>query len=263
MVHTSRSADGTQRRRTILKSGLLAATGIAGLSTATFAQDGEGPDDHVITLTVVDEDGAPLQGKATVMGPDAGIRGERELDEDGQATWEVTEKGEYSYHVYEVDGYELASDDTSFVVDGDTKVTAEMRREDRQVDEENTITVTVLDEETGEPIEGATVELVGALPGPAESLDEGETNSDGVYETSVPAVRHEVFVDLAEGYYANDTTADLGEGDAEVTVELTPEDGDDEGDEEGTDEGDESTDGDDASDGEKSDEGGEDDGTNC
>lgn len=231
MVRTNSESDGTHRRRTILKTGLVAATGVAGLSTVSFAQNNENSD-YVITLTAVDQDGNPLQGKATVIGSaDGNIIGERELDEDGQATWEVNQEGEYSYNVYDVAGYEEASTDTSFEVDGDTDITAEMEKEDQQVDEESTITVTVLDEETGEPIEGATVELVGALPGPAESLNQGETNSDGVYETTVPAVRHEVFVDLVDGYYANDTTADLSEGDADVTVELTPEndaeDGDD------------------------------------
>lgn len=91
--------------------------------------------------------------------------------------------------------------------------------------EENTITVTVVDEETGNPIEGATVEGVGDLPGSAESLFEVKTNSEGVAETTTQAVPYEVFV-RAEGYNQEDTTVDLSNGDTAVTVVLTPANGD-------------------------------------
>lgn len=91
---------------------------------------------HDITITVVDQDENPVQGKITLFGPDAGIVGERELDENGQAMWEVFEDGEYTYNIYEVTGYEPVSDDSSFEVTEDTELTVEMQA----IDERTTMT---------------------------------------------------------------------------------------------------------------------------
>lgn len=66
-------------------------------------------------------------------------------------------------------------------------------------EEENTLTVTIIDAEGSGPIEGATVEAIGALSGPAESVKQGETNAEGVYEVIVSAVSHEIFVE-ADGF---------------------------------------------------------------
>ncbi|WP_158237371.1 lamin tail domain-containing protein [Halegenticoccus soli] len=99
-------------------------------------QDESGPEEYDITITVVDRDGKPLQGKITLLGTEAEILGERELDEDGQASWVVREQGRYAYNIYEVDGYEPSSDDSSFEVDGDTELTVEMTEVDESDDEE-------------------------------------------------------------------------------------------------------------------------------
>ncbi|ADJ14570.1 FixH family protein [Halalkalicoccus jeotgali] len=255
MVRRDSESDGTHHRRTVLKAGLVATTGVAGLSTAGFAQNDGSSEDHVITLTVVDQDGNPLQGEVAIFeGNHGDIVDDRELDENGQATWEVSREGQYSYD-YIRSGYEMVSEDTTFEVDGGTEVTVEMRKEDWEVGD-NTITVTALDEETGKPVEGARVELVGGLPGPAESVDRGETNAEGVYEATVPAVMQAVSVDLVDGYYGDSALVDLSEGDAEVTIELTPASGSDDGGEDS--EGDESP-----ADGEDSSEADSDDSVDC
>lgn len=120
----------------------------------------------------------------------------------------------------------VASDETVVATsNGDGGDTGGNGGDDDEGTEENTITVTVVDEETGNPIEGATVEGVGDLPGSAESLFEVETNSEGVAETTTQAVPYEVFV-RAEGYNQEDTTVDLSNGDTAVTVVLTPSNGD-------------------------------------
>lgn len=120
----------------------------------------------------------------------------------------------------------VASDETVVATsNGDGGDTGGNGGDDDEGTEENTITVTVVDEETGNPIEGATVEGVGDLPGSAESLFEVETNSEGVAETTTQAVPYEVFV-RAEGYNQEDTTVDLSNGDTAVTVVLTPANGD-------------------------------------
>ncbi len=98
-------------------------------------QDESGPEEYDITITVVDREGKPLQGKITLIGTEAEILGERELGEDGQASWVVSEEGRYAYNVYEVDGYEPSSDDSSFEVDEDTELTVEMTEVD-ETDEE-------------------------------------------------------------------------------------------------------------------------------
>lgn len=123
-------------RRTVLKTGASVVTGIAALSTAGVAQDEEDSGGHDVTITVVDQDENPVQGKITLLGPDAGIVGERELDENGQAIWDVFEDGEYTYNIYEVTGYEPVSDDSSFEVTEDTELTVEMQAIDEKDDDD-------------------------------------------------------------------------------------------------------------------------------
>jgi hypothetical protein len=217
MVRTNSKSNGTHRRRTILKTGLVAATGVAGLSTASFAQNNDNSD-YVITLTAVDQDGNPLQGKATIIGSaDGDIIGERELDEDGQATWEVSQEGEYSYNVYDISGYEEASADTSFEVDGDTDITAEMETEDSQGDEEDTVTVTVRDE-NDDPVGDANVSVVVSDGG--DEVASGDTDSDGTVSFDIESGEYDVIVnhDDVTGPAATPVTVD--DTGAEVSVTL-------------------------------------------
>ncbi|WP_066381072.1 carboxypeptidase-like regulatory domain-containing protein [Halalkalicoccus paucihalophilus] len=203
-----------------MKTGLVAATGVAGLSTASFAQNNENSN-YVITLTAVDQDGNPLQGKATVIGSaDGDIIGERELDEDGQATWEVSQEGEYSYNVYDIPGYEEASEDTSFEVDGDTDITAEMETEDSQADDENTITVTVRDE-NDDPVGDANVSVVVSDGG--DEIASGDTDSDGTVSFDIESGEYDVIVnhDDVIGPASTSVTVDDGDTDVSVTLDTT------------------------------------------
>ncbi len=89
--------------------------------------DGEGSDEHTITISVVDQDGAPVtDGAVALMGPDAGILGDQEIDENGQVQFTVREEGTYSYNVYDADGYEEVADDQSFDVNDDVDLTVEL-----------------------------------------------------------------------------------------------------------------------------------------
>ncbi|WP_228546091.1 lamin tail domain-containing protein [Halegenticoccus tardaugens] len=145
------------------------------------------------------------------------------INNDGSDTMAILEPDE---ETVVVTSDESTSDESG---EGDDGESGDEETDDRNVEEENTITITVVDEETGDPIEGAEVTGVIHLPGPAEDYFEIETNSEGVAETTSPAVYHEIEVS-ADGYYDGNATADLEEGDKSVTVELQPEsdDGDDE-----------------------------------
>ena len=95
------------------------------------AEDGDAPDTSVVTLTVVDEDGEPIEG-ASVYGEgeeheaDIPLEFEGETDEDGQYVDEIYEN-EYTIHV---DHPEYESLTGSYTHDGDNEVVAELESED-------------------------------------------------------------------------------------------------------------------------------------
>jgi gliding motility-associated-like protein len=171
----------------------------------TITVDGEDVDEtitmitetHTITITVLDENGDPIEGAIVT------IDGEEYVtDENGQVTIELPD-GEYDYTVT-ANGYEDFTG--TITVDGenvDETIT--------MITETHTITITVVDE-NGDPIEGAIVTIDGEDYTTDENGQVTVTLPDGTYNYTV----------VAEGYHNNGGTITVDGEDVEVTVILIP-----------------------------------------
>ena len=138
----------------------------------------------------------------------------------GTATFENVPDGEYRISPATDGWWKQYGDEERLVVEGDTSHTMGVNDEP----DTHTLTVTVTDAETGEPIEGATVSGVGGRhPAGADLLIQDETNADGV--VTIDAYESGYLLDVsADGYeYPPNQEVNLNE-DKSVSFELTPED---------------------------------------
>lgn len=241
------NGDESITRRAYLGAGLAVAA-TASIASSALAQEG-----YEVTLTLVDEDGETVTdagGTMVLFGTEAEIiQGEQDF-EDGQNTYTVFEEGDYSYNVYDLDGYEQVSDeqeDVTFTVEGDTEVDIELREtEDDGGDEESdddgpegcTITFTLVDED-GETIDdaGGSVTLIGTEGEIIDGDDESFGGDGQATATVYTEGEYSYNVSGVEGYEEanpDDVFFDV-EGDTDVEIEMQETDGDGE-DEDDTDE---------------------------
>lgn len=176
-------------------------------------------DTHTLTVEVINgETGEPIEanGEIGIGSPDHQAT---EPIKDGKSVFEDIPTGQYGISE-DIPGHTTGSiPDHGVVVEGDTKYTLEVYPEP----EEQTLTVTVVDAETGEPIEGAIVQGFGSNAAVyGDMLFAAETGEDGT--TSAPIVEGQwSFEASADGYEFVQGIALTVDSDDELTIELQPE----------------------------------------
>lgn len=122
-------------------------------------------------------------------------------------------------HSEETDDADEGDDSTDAA--GDEESESESESDDSEYGE-HTLTVTVADSETGDPIEGATVEATGVTVGEYQAA--GTTGEHGVVELETEDDDYDVVVS-AEGYEDSSAVAPMDQ-DRSGTAELEPADSD-------------------------------------
>lgn len=178
----------------------------------------DGSSTHALSVSLIDAGtGEALDGEVTARA--AGGETRTVTTEDGTATFEVT-AGEYHLGA-DVDGYhEFHADEHSIEVTNETSYDLELHPEPPI----HTLETTVVDAETGAPVEGARIEGIGGVhPAGFDMTFDGTTDEEGratveLYESPVP---YDTTVS-AEGYEETSMRIDPAD-DEEITVELDPE----------------------------------------
>lgn len=139
---------------------------------------------------------------------------------NGTVTFENVPNGDYEVKVATDGWWPEYPGMNEVTVSGDTSYTLGVH----DAPDSHTLTVTVTDAETGDPIEGADVSGVGGRhPDGADLLLGGETNANGVLTVDAYESGYLISVS-ADGYeYPPNQEVDLDE-DKSVSFELTPED---------------------------------------
>lgn len=178
----------------------------------------DGSSAHALSVNLIDAGtGEALDGEVTARAADGGAR--TVTTEDGTATFEVA-AGEYHLGA-DVEGYhEFHADEHSIEVTDETSYDLELHPEPPT----HTLETTVVDAETGAPVEGARIEGIGGVhPAGFDMTFDGTTDEEGqttveLYESPVP---YDTTVS-AEGYEGTSMRIDPT-NDAEITIELDPE----------------------------------------
>lgn len=183
-----------------------------------------GEETHTLTVFVVDHDGDPVDN-ATVEVETTNRTAAQDVDENGEATFQV-ENGEYAVSA-DADGYEDATADVEIAGDDEVLELAlegEPADGDATDEDEHLLTV-IVENDDGDPIEGATVELEGVNPFGLFGYDEkAETDEDGEATFAVEDGEYELSAE-ADGY--EDVTADVEIAGDDETIVLTLENEDD------------------------------------
>ena len=169
------------------------------------------PEDGEIVGTVTDAgSGQPINGATVMLMDDAYDVETTTTAADGTYTYEDVEPGQYVLAA-EADGFEQSANTSVTVADGET-VTADfaLTPEGGSEPEDGTVTGTVTDEATGDPIDGAEVDKDGrtTTTGP---------QGDYTFDDVEPGT-YTVTAD-ADGYEPASRTAEIVDGDI-VTVDL-------------------------------------------
>lgn len=179
------------------------------------------PDTPPLTLTVVDTDGDPIEG-ATVAGQgepheaDIPLEFGGKTDADGLYT-DVIYENEYTI---DIDHPDYNATTVEHPHDGESNVTVELKPATSS--EQYEVTFTVLDSETGDPINGATVAGKAPMRDSGDDLFVGETGPNG---TVTVEGNEGDWWDLevrADGYETTAPELDTVDEDTSVTVELDP-----------------------------------------
>lgn len=175
-------------------------------------------DGNTVTINVVDLDsGDAVDIPVRITGGDYS---ETKTASGGTVTFENVPDGEYNVQPEADNWWRQYGDEDALVVEGDTTYTLGVRGEL----DTYTLSVTVIDAETGTPIEGATVSGVGdRYPSGADILIQGDTNSNGVATIEAPESGY--ILDASADGYETSTPISLGvDSDTELTIGLEPED---------------------------------------
>ena len=190
-------------------------------------EDGDGepeqpPEDdktHTLTVEVINgKTGEPIEADGEI-GIGSGDHQATEPIEDGKAVFEGVPAGQYGISA-DIPGHTTGTlPDHEVVVEGDTTYTLEVYPEPK----EYTLTVTVVDAETGEPIEGAVVQGFGSNAAVyGDMLFAAETGTDGT--ASGPIVEGKWSLEVhADGYEFVQEISLTVDSDEELTIELQPE----------------------------------------
>lgn len=191
----------------------------------------EQPDDdepseetHTLTVAVIDAESSDLlPATVTVSEPSTGFEDTATSAEDapGIVNFEVPD-GTYSIDA-SAEGYQYFPETTESMVEVDGEdVDVEVQLWSER--ETHTLTMTVLDDETDEPIEGANIAGVGGLPGAADALMGRTTDASGVavIDAVAPISPYDTTVE-ADGYETWFDWLDI-QADTELTVRLVPDD---------------------------------------
>lgn len=139
---------------------------------------------------------------------------------DGTAAFENIPDGSYDVRPAADGWWKEHGDEAGITVEGDTSHT--MRVNDEL--DSHTLTVTVTDADTGEPIEGARLSAEGGRhPSGADVLIAGTTNSEGVATIDAYESGYIGNVD-ADGYEVSDAKSFNVDSDTSVSFELEPTD---------------------------------------
>lgn len=181
--------------------------------------DPDAPDEgNTVTIDVIDlETDEPVEIPVRLTSGDF----ERtETATDGTATFENIPDGTYDIRPAADGWWKEYGDEAGITVEGDTSHTMGVNDEL----DSHTLTVTVTDAETGEPIEGARLSAEGGRhPSGADILIVGTTNSDGIATIDAYESGYIGNID-ADGYEVSDTKSFNVDSDTSVSFELEPTD---------------------------------------
>ena len=182
-------------------------------------QEQEQEDDRpVYDLTVYAGEIYPVEGaEITIERHSDGATTTRTTGEDGSVTFPVYE-GDYTVVGVDPQGN---TEEQQVTVESDTEILMPTLMD--EVPPTHSLTVTVIDANTGEPVEGATVSGVGGvLPSGADALVSGETDENGKVTVEV-FEGHTYLIDIqAEGYERESREVTIS-GDETETFGIGPE----------------------------------------
>lgn len=180
-------------------------------------EEPESPDEETHKVTVNAGEAVPVEGvEITITGENNQIEETLTTDESGAVVFNVPD-GEYTITGVDQRGYEQT---TTVTVDGeDTSVLlGGMAAPDPPV---RTVTFEVVNAETGEPIEGASITGIGnRLPGGGEALLYAETGADG--SADVEAFESSYSLDIRADGYETSYQSITVDDDMMVEISLTP-----------------------------------------
>ncbi|MFC6904202.1 carboxypeptidase-like regulatory domain-containing protein [Halalkalicoccus tibetensis] len=185
--------------------------------------------DSTLTVRVTEfgsysgDDGAPIEGaEVTISEWAREIEETDTTDADGVATF-VVPVGEYSINV-DAEGYLWVPETTDMMAEIATDFSEVEVNPQLFVDPpDHDLTLTVIDADTGGPIEEADIAGVGGRPGSGDALIGGVTDADGVAVMNAMEPLSDYTIDVrADGYESQTFNEPLTE-DTERTIELVPE----------------------------------------
>jgi hypothetical protein len=175
-------------------------------------ENGDNGDDPSFVITVIDEDGKPIEGASIDLQPytEEGVPAEGETDAEGVYTAPLDEV-HYTIHVTHLEYEEYGE-----VIDPARNDDRTVELEDKHDSFDMTVTVVGSDDE---PIEGATVRFVGWEDDPVyDSVPTGETDTEGIVTETLSEDTYFLEVDHDE-YQLTNSEYDHNEP-SEVTIEL-------------------------------------------